>query len=140
MTGASSRTGLSSPTEPCSTVSALTGFDPSRETKLTERLRDRLGGIEIEQFNGDNFAVFLCSAFEWNADPDEEQDECGWTPSATSSYEAVIRAIHAHYAPTIWSLQEQLAIATEARRAETAKQGSVHEGAGPQDIAQGGQP
>jgi DNA-binding IclR family transcriptional regulator len=29
-----------------------------------------------------------------------------------------------------------LAIATEARRAETPKIGSVHEGAGPQDIAQ----
>jgi hypothetical protein len=30
MKGASQATGLSSPTEPCSTVSALTGFDPSR--------------------------------------------------------------------------------------------------------------
>jgi hypothetical protein len=35
------------------------------------------------------------------------------------------------------ALRARAAIATEARRAETVKQGSVHEGAGPKDIAQG---
>lgn len=34
----------------------------------------------------------------------------------------------------------QSAIATEARRAETVQQGSVHEGAGPKDIARNTQP
>jgi hypothetical protein len=33
-------------------------------------------------------------------------------------------------------VQRATAIATEARRAGTVKQGPVHEGAGPQDIAQ----
>jgi hypothetical protein len=41
----------------------------------------------------------------------------------------------------IWFSQKELeahraAIATEARRAGTVKQGPVHEGAGPKDIAQ----
>lgn len=70
-----------------------------------ERLRERLGGIEIEQFNGDNFAVWLCSQFD---DPDDEtEDECGWGPTATERYEAVVAAIHAHYAPTIERLSAE---------------------------------
>ncbi len=40
-TGASQATGLSSPTEPCSTVSALTGFDPSRFEYRFSLMRER---------------------------------------------------------------------------------------------------
>lgn len=53
-----------------------------------------------------------------------------------------VAAICAVFAFLFWEefivpIREQKAIATEARRAETPKSGSVHEGAGPEGIAQG---
>jgi hypothetical protein len=48
------------------------------------------------------------------------------------------RLTYREAAPIIYSRMRELdpAIATEARRAGTVKQGPVHEGAGPKDIAQ----
>jgi hypothetical protein len=59
--GASAKqTGLSSPTEPCSTVSALTGFDPSR--------KDDVFQIQLDMQTRRNFlsnGVDAASALRW---------------------------------------------------------------------------
>lgn len=58
------------------------------------RAGDLIGGVEIDAMNGDNLAVTLCSHFE---DADEEQDENGWTESATTGCDLTLKAIHAVY-------------------------------------------
>ena len=57
---------------------------------------DCLAGIEVPQMEGDNLAVTLCSYFE---NPDQEEDEQGWTPDSIKGYEEVMAAIRDHLAP-----------------------------------------
>jgi hypothetical protein len=112
-------TGLSQ-AEPSSTVSALTGFDPSRE-QLIQRVIMAIGTASV---------------------PHEH-----WQPGALSSrslgYYLGVGIDHfqhdyARHETLLRKAAEQAiaAIATEGGTAETVELGSVHEGAGPQDIAQ----
>jgi len=114
--------GLSSSTEP-KEVSALTGFDPSR---IARSLRKK------------QRALILSLRTEWGR-ADQETARRMWG----GPYGYLIQ--HKHGTLNCWRLSERglmakaalvVAIATEARRAETPQSDSVHEGAGPQDIAQ----
>lgn len=62
--------------------------------KAVARAGERIGGVEIEQMNGDNLAVTLCSHFD---NPDQEQDDNGWSEDATEGCDATLEAIHARY-------------------------------------------
>jgi hypothetical protein len=113
-------TGLSSPTEPCSTVSALTGFDPSRMDAawLVGLICDYGGGYVADRdfcpskLFHERYPEFVALRKSLRARGD--------TPS-----EATISVI----------LKFAEAIAIEAHRTETTKIGSVHEGANPKGIA-----
>jgi len=78
----------------------------SKGKDLIERLRAKLPGIQTPMMNGDNLAVTLCSHFD---NPEQPDDETGWSEDAVRGYTEVIDAIHAHYASTIASLSEALA-------------------------------
>lgn len=63
--------------------------------KQVDELRRKLGSIETPMMRGDNLAVTLCSNFD---NPDQDEDEHGWTPDAIKGCDEVLDAIHAHYA------------------------------------------
>lgn len=59
-----------------------------------EQVRYRIGGVEIDEMEGDNLAITLCSAFD---DPDDEVGENGWTERATTCHDKIMSLVHAQY-------------------------------------------
>ncbi|XQZ98872.1 hypothetical protein ACOZ4Y_02770 [Komagataeibacter rhaeticus] len=59
-----------------------------------EQVRYRIGGVEIDEMEGDNLAITLCSAFDG---PDDEVGENGWTERATTCCDKIISLVHAQY-------------------------------------------
>ena len=110
---------LAVPAEPSSTVSALTGFDPSRVERLERALYWARGQLDRDYKSAAEREV------ETPSTPHEHYVE-GLADAYADAFNTVTEAMQ----------HAGLAIATEAGTAETVKQGSVHEGAGPQDIAQ----
>jgi hypothetical protein len=151
--GASAKPSGLSQAEPSSPVSALTGFDPSRICECIDSNGDQwlpmYGCAPHECYwrKGPEFTLGQSTLIPFSSDdcfvPDIEDGE-GWEafvyPMACGvfycpecqqdEYKAAWRKLVDRIGPP------PPAIATEARRAETENTGSVHEGAGPQDIAQ----
>lgn len=63
-----------------------------------KKLRAALPGVQCEEFCGDNLAVFLASEFEPGVESDELDDSGTWKQEAIDKTNAVLDAIHAHYA------------------------------------------
>lgn len=55
-----------------------------------------LGSITTPRMNGDNLAIILCSYFD---NPDQLDDENGWTADAIAGCDEVLAAIRLHYEP-----------------------------------------
>ncbi len=90
-------------------------------SELAMELRRTLPGIGAEHFGGDNLAIFLASQFE-TGDEDNEPDESGtWEQQAIDRADAVMDAIHAHYADRIQILEAGLVHAVEIVRAALSK-------------------
>lgn len=153
MTGrAPSGRALAVPAEPSSTVSALTGFDPSRLHGLNSVIGfGKYRGLTVAaviKFNPRYlaWAVKNVAGFDLDAEARKigqrainAEREFGMNQQNAWAYGYGLEAKEArrrHDRRMIEIEHRERAIATEARRAETVKQGSVHEGAGPKDIAQ----
>lgn len=64
-------------------------------------LRERLGGVAQDESDGDNLAILLASYFEPGIEDDELDESETWKLGALDKADAVLAAIHAHYAPTL---------------------------------------
>jgi hypothetical protein len=73
--------------------------------KQIERLREGLGGVTSPKMQGDNLAILLCSHFD---NPDQGEDENGWTEDAIAGMYEVLDAIHQHYAKHIDALEARV--------------------------------
>lgn len=127
-------TGLSSPTEPATPVSALAGFDPSRGEGLFP-----FNGFAPGNYMG---TCHCCGAVVY----DVAKRSLVCLPCAMRNLKDYNERIDRALRIRIWNeakhaglndraamqrIHDELhAIATDARRAETAQTGSVHEGAG----------
>lgn len=69
------------------------GADPDR----MRRAGKSLGGITTPCMGGDNLAIVLCGRFD---NPDQAEDENGWTPDAIAGCDEVLAAIRNHYEQT----------------------------------------
>lgn len=64
-------------------------------------LRKTLPGISPPVLRGDNLAIFFAAAFEPGVESDELDDTGFWAREAIDKGNALLDAIHAHYAPHI---------------------------------------
>lgn len=80
--------------------------DIARLRELSERAHERLGGVSIDRMGGDNLAVTLCSYF---GNPDQEEDDNGWSEDATAGCDETLQAIRAHYQPVFDALLDHIA-------------------------------
>lgn len=78
-----------------------------------EQLRRSLPGVTTGA-HGDCLAIHLVSYFEPDIES-EEMSDCGtWKQGAVDAANAVMDAVHAHYAPTIAALTHESLAATSA--------------------------
>lgn len=60
-----------------------------------ERRGKTLGGVNTDRMGGDNLAIVLCGRFD---NPDQEDDDNGWSQDATEGCDEVLAAIRKHFA------------------------------------------
>lgn len=95
-------------------------MEASHQTVAASRLRDTLGGVAQAQVDGDNLSILLVSFFEPRVE-DEQLDEYDcWKQGAVDKANAVLDAIHAHYAPHIAELEARAEKAEAERDAAAA--------------------
>lgn len=73
---------------------------PSQSENISA-LRERLGGIGIDQMGTDNLAISLATYFDDGEEPNEHP---AWSDAAINGANALLDAIHAHYEPILSSL------------------------------------
>lgn len=64
--------------------------DATHTRESDKKLRSAIANISIPRMEGDNLAVMLCS---WFDNPDQEENENGWTPDAEAGCEETLDAI-----------------------------------------------
>ena len=72
-------------------------------TNLHE-LRRTLGGVQAAPFEGDNLAIFLVGIFEGEVDSEKLAETGTWKQEAVGMTDAVLDAIHSHYARAVEDL------------------------------------
>lgn len=145
MTGRARQGGqaLAVPTEPSSTVSALSGFDPSRE--MVDGVNEWV--CRAAKLGAAQRRIILALGADWGPSPDHQATKRMWhgiTGRGVKRQRGPLYVVeHKHRTDNCWRLNDNglrlqvalwAAIATEARRAETT--GSACEGAGLKGIAQ----
>lgn len=73
---------------------------PSQSENISA-LRERLGGIGIDQMGTDNLAISLATYFDDGEEPNEHP---AWSDAAIAGANALLDAIHAHYEPLLNTL------------------------------------
>ena len=67
-----------------------------------DALYERLSSVTTPLMQGGNLAILLCSHFD---NPDQDQNENGWSDDAIAGYEEVLAGIKSHYEPALSELR-----------------------------------